>query len=79
MTTFEIGFIVVFILLSIYTVYDIKKINVKESYEKPIKKEDTEIVLQSDTKIVEPEEDIPYTQKEWNENERLRCIIANRK
>lgn len=79
MTTFEIGFIVVFVLLSIYTVYDIKKINRKESCEEPIKKVEAEIVLQSDTRIVEPEEDMPYTQKEWTENERLRSVIVNRR
>lgn len=79
MTTFEIVFVAVFVVLSIYTVYDIKKVNKKESYEEPIKKADAEIILQSDTKIAEPEEDMPYTQKEWTENERLRNIIANRK
>jgi len=52
-------------------------VNKKESYEEPIKKADAEIILQSDTKIAEPEEDMPYTQKEWTENERLRNIIEN--
>ncbi len=80
MDTFEIWFLVCFLLLSIYTIYDVRKSFRKQPAEEiEVIREDVNIILQSDNTIVEPEEDMPYTQKEWTENERLRCIIANRK